>query len=62
MIGIFSTLLLLSSTATAFQSMSRNSKTSITMMAEKSKALPFLARPDKVILRSLNVLFKLCAV
>ena len=48
MIANICTLLLVVSSAMAFSGVSTRSR-SMTMMAEKSKALPFLARPEKVI-------------
>ena len=47
MIANICTLLLVVSSAMAFSSVSTRAR-SMTMMAEKSKALPFLARPEKV--------------
>ena len=47
MIAVAATFLLALSSAMAFSSVSSRSR-SMTMMAEKSKALPFLARPEKV--------------
>jgi hypothetical protein len=51
MIAVAFTLLLVVSSTVAFSGFATRSR-SMTMMAEKSKALPFLARPEKVLLLS----------
>jgi hypothetical protein len=48
MIAVAFTLLLVVSSTVAFSGFTTRSR-SMTMMAEKSKALPFLARPEKVL-------------